>query len=254
MPTYYVNPSAGNAFVLIAFTIVVLGGMGSVAGRAGRRTVRRRGREPVRALSRRVARPDRHLRDVHPGPAVPAERPVRSARMKALAPILAARGAARHRAADHRVERRAQFPGDGALSRWSARAGTCSAATAASIRSAMRRSSAPAPMSPRILQMRYGVNAWAGFVDRHRRRRAGRRVHRRAELPLRAEGLLLRAGDARLRRGAAHRRQRRADHRRRRRHADQARSAARGLPVPEPRAVLLDRARHGRRVARSSFA
>jgi len=32
IPTYYVNPSAGNAFVLIAFTIVVLGGMGSVAG------------------------------------------------------------------------------------------------------------------------------------------------------------------------------------------------------------------------------
>src|ERR1700716_1306011 len=32
MPTYYVNPTAGNAFVLIAFTIVVLGGMGSVTG------------------------------------------------------------------------------------------------------------------------------------------------------------------------------------------------------------------------------
>ncbi len=32
IPIYYVNPHAGNAFVLIAFTIVVLGGMGSVAG------------------------------------------------------------------------------------------------------------------------------------------------------------------------------------------------------------------------------
>jgi branched-chain amino acid transport system permease protein len=32
LPSYYVNPHAGNAFVLIAFTIVVLGGMGSVAG------------------------------------------------------------------------------------------------------------------------------------------------------------------------------------------------------------------------------
>ncbi len=32
IPSYYVNPSAGNAFVLIAFTIVVLGGMGSIAG------------------------------------------------------------------------------------------------------------------------------------------------------------------------------------------------------------------------------
>jgi branched-chain amino acid transport system permease protein len=32
MPSYYVNPTAGNAFVLVAFTIVVLGGMGSVPG------------------------------------------------------------------------------------------------------------------------------------------------------------------------------------------------------------------------------
>jgi branched-chain amino acid transport system permease protein len=32
IPTYYVNPSAGNAYVLIAFTVVVLGGMGSVTG------------------------------------------------------------------------------------------------------------------------------------------------------------------------------------------------------------------------------
>ena len=32
IPTYYVNPHIGNALVLIAFTIVVLGGMGSVTG------------------------------------------------------------------------------------------------------------------------------------------------------------------------------------------------------------------------------
>src|ERR1700730_14431042 len=32
IPTYYVNPHVGNAFVLIVFTIVVLGGMGSVTG------------------------------------------------------------------------------------------------------------------------------------------------------------------------------------------------------------------------------
>jgi branched-chain amino acid transport system permease protein len=32
IPTYYVNPTAGDAFVLIAFTIVVLGGMGSIVG------------------------------------------------------------------------------------------------------------------------------------------------------------------------------------------------------------------------------
>jgi branched-chain amino acid transport system permease protein len=32
MPTFIVNPRTGNAFVLVAFTIVVLGGMGSIAG------------------------------------------------------------------------------------------------------------------------------------------------------------------------------------------------------------------------------
>jgi branched-chain amino acid transport system permease protein len=32
IPTYYVNPHIGNAFVLVAFTVVVLGGMGSVPG------------------------------------------------------------------------------------------------------------------------------------------------------------------------------------------------------------------------------
>ena len=32
IPSYYVNPHAGNAFVLVAFTVVVLGGMGSVPG------------------------------------------------------------------------------------------------------------------------------------------------------------------------------------------------------------------------------
>ena len=32
IPTYYANPRAGEAFVLVAFTIVVIGGMGSVPG------------------------------------------------------------------------------------------------------------------------------------------------------------------------------------------------------------------------------
>jgi branched-chain amino acid transport system permease protein len=32
MPTFYVNPRVGQAFVLIAFTVVVFGGMGSVLG------------------------------------------------------------------------------------------------------------------------------------------------------------------------------------------------------------------------------
>ncbi len=32
LPTYYVNPGVGSGFVLIAFTVVVLGGMGSFGG------------------------------------------------------------------------------------------------------------------------------------------------------------------------------------------------------------------------------
>jgi len=32
LPAFYVNPNVGNSFVLIAFTVVVLGGMGSFAG------------------------------------------------------------------------------------------------------------------------------------------------------------------------------------------------------------------------------
>lgn len=32
LPTFYVNPKIGSAFVLVAFTIVVLGGMGSIVG------------------------------------------------------------------------------------------------------------------------------------------------------------------------------------------------------------------------------
>jgi branched-chain amino acid transport system permease protein len=32
MPSFYVSPSSGHAFVLVAFTIVVLGGMGSFVG------------------------------------------------------------------------------------------------------------------------------------------------------------------------------------------------------------------------------
>jgi branched-chain amino acid transport system permease protein len=32
MPSFYVNPGAGEAFVLVAFTVVVLGGMGSIPG------------------------------------------------------------------------------------------------------------------------------------------------------------------------------------------------------------------------------
>ena len=83
LPTFYVTPQVGYAFVLVAFTTVVLGGMGSFAGALVRRPAARRRRGAVRALSRREPRPDRHLRDVHPGAAVPPDRPVRSARMSA---------------------------------------------------------------------------------------------------------------------------------------------------------------------------
>src|SRR5262249_24911503 len=58
--------------------------------RADRRSLRWRGREPVRSVARRVARPDPHLRPVHPGTAAPPDRPLRGGRVKALAPILVA--------------------------------------------------------------------------------------------------------------------------------------------------------------------
>ena len=32
LPAYYVNPSVGNGFIFVSFTIVVLGGMGSFVG------------------------------------------------------------------------------------------------------------------------------------------------------------------------------------------------------------------------------
>ena len=32
LPVFYINPRVGNAFVLVAFTVVVLGGMGSIPG------------------------------------------------------------------------------------------------------------------------------------------------------------------------------------------------------------------------------
>jgi branched-chain amino acid transport system permease protein len=32
LPSYYVNPRVGDAYVLVAFTVVVFGGMGSVPG------------------------------------------------------------------------------------------------------------------------------------------------------------------------------------------------------------------------------
>ena len=56
---------------------------------------------------------------------------------------------------------------------------------AANIPSAMRRSSAPAPTSTAMLQVRYGVNAWPAFALGHRGGRRGRR-HRSACLSFRS--------------------------------------------------------------------
>ena len=70
MPTFYVTPSSGHAFVLVAFTIVVLGGMGSFFGAAvGGFIIGITGSTAGRPVAGRAARPDRHLADLHPDPA-----------------------------------------------------------------------------------------------------------------------------------------------------------------------------------------
>src|SRR4029079_17215900 len=56
------------------------------AGRGHRRLRHRRGGKPIRPLSRGVARADRHLPHLHRRAAAAPDRPVRSARMKSLAP------------------------------------------------------------------------------------------------------------------------------------------------------------------------
>jgi len=79
IPTYYVNPSAGNAFVLIAFTVVVLAAwlvLGALIGgfflACG---------EPVQ-LYLGESSPDRHLCHVHSRSAVSPEWPLRRAGMR----------------------------------------------------------------------------------------------------------------------------------------------------------------------------
>ena len=51
LPSYYVHPRVGDAYVLVAFTVVVLGGMGSVPGAMIGGLADRRRREPIRSLS-----------------------------------------------------------------------------------------------------------------------------------------------------------------------------------------------------------
>ncbi len=67
--------------MLVAFTIVVLGGMGSVAGALIGGLLLGVVESLCGLYLGEVARPDRHLRDLHSGAAVPPERTVRSARM-----------------------------------------------------------------------------------------------------------------------------------------------------------------------------
>ena len=220
IPTYYVNPNVGNAFVLVAFTIVVLGGMGSVPGALIGGLHHRRGGEPVRPVPRRIARPDRHLPHLHRGAAGAAERPVRSARHE---------GPSRRSPSSSR-----RSP----PCRWSCiRTSTLNFLVVALLIALAGQGwnilggyggqysfghaafFGTGAYVTAILQVRYGVNAWVGFAAGIAAGAAGRRRHRRAGVPRAAARLLFRAGDARLRRGAAHRRQRRADHRRRRRHA-----------------------------------
>ena len=80
-PVLYGNPHVGNAFVLVAFTIVVLGGMGSVPGALIGGLFIGVIESLCGFIHRRVARADRHLPAVHPGAAVPPDRPFRRARM-----------------------------------------------------------------------------------------------------------------------------------------------------------------------------
>ena len=231
IPSYYVNPSAGNAFVLVAFTIVVLGGMGSVPGAL---------------IGGLVIGVVESLSSLFFGESlgqigiflifiavllVRPQRPVRSAGMKAFAPIavvvalLAAVPLLVHSNVVLNflvVALMIALAGQG----WNilgGYGGQYSFGHAAFF--------GTGAYVTAILQVRYGVNAWVGLRLRHRRRRRRRRRGRRADLPLRPARLLFCAGDACLRRGAAHPRQRRPDHRRRRRHAGQARPARAGAAV-----------------------
>ena len=218
LPTYYVNPHAGNAFVLVAFTIVVLGGMGSVAGALVGGLSSAWSKACAGSTSANP-RPDRHLRHLHPRAAVPPDRPVRRARVKRYGIIFCGR-AARLRAAVTSSNVVLNFlvvallialVGQG----WNVLGGyggQYSFGHAAFF--------GTAAYTTGILQLHYGVNAWAGLALGIAAGTLVGAVTGALSLPLWPARLLLRAGHARLRRSAAHHRERRADHRRGRRHAD----------------------------------
>ena len=66
MPIFYVSPQVGNVFVLVAFTVVVLGGMGSFPGAVVGGLMVGMTENSRRPLSGREPRADRHVADLHP--------------------------------------------------------------------------------------------------------------------------------------------------------------------------------------------
>ena len=76
LPIFYVDPYTGNIFVVIAFTIVVLGGMGSIVGARFLAASSSVSRNRWGACFSARAWPDRHLADLHSDPDPEADRPV----------------------------------------------------------------------------------------------------------------------------------------------------------------------------------
>ena len=228
LPSYYVHPRVGNAYVLIAFTVVVLGGMGSVPGAHDRRPLHRRRGEPVGPLFRREPRPARRVRDLHPGAAGASDGTVRSARMSAPRKASARQGLL---AAYGPILAVAAVL---ALLPLATSANTVLNAMVLALLIALAGQGwnilggyggqfsfghaaffGTGAYAPAILQARLGVNAYAAFAAAVATGAAGRRGDRLSQLPLRPARLLLRARDPGLRGGVPDHRQCGAVHRRR---------------------------------------
>ena len=220
LPAYYVNPQVGAGFVLVAFTIVVLGGMGSFAGALlgglligvveslgglflgeslgqigifaifiavlllrPHRPVRGREREPRRASASSIFA----LAVLALTLWLTSGVWLNALMMTLYAALLALAWNLLGGFGGQFSFGHALFFGVGAYAR-------------------------------AVLQVAHGVNAWAALLGSGADRRCSRCVRRRAGVPLRPQGLVLRAGDAGLRRGVPHPRGVGRLHRRRRRH------------------------------------